>query len=207
MALEIVGAGFGRTGTHSLKLALEQLGFGPCHHMFEIRDNPDQLPAWENAAEGIAPDFDLIFEGYRAQVDWPGARYWRELAEVYPQSRIILTVRDPQEWFDSIEASLVPLVRARGTHPNPFVNRLLGMADRIVAQGVFGGDMANRGRAIEIFERHCEDVRATIEPERLLVFNVSQGWDPLCAFLGVDVPSEPFPWTNSSRTFREKEWK
>ena len=87
MALEVIGAGFGRTGTNSLKLALERLGFGPCHHMFEVRDNPQQLPAWEAAARGEAVDWDAVFDGYRSQVDWPGAAYWRQLSAYYPQSQ------------------------------------------------------------------------------------------------------------------------
>lgn len=207
MALEIVGAGFGRTGTHSLKLALERLGFGPCHHMFEIRDNPELLPPWEAVAAGAPPDLDVLFDGYRAQVDWPGARYWRELAGVFPQARVILTVRDPQRWFDSVEISLVKLMEVRGSHPSEYVNRLLDMAHRIVVEGVFSGRMADRDHAIAVYQRHVEDVRATIAPERLLVFDVEEEWEPLCRFLGADVPSEPFPWTNASRVFTEKEWR
>ena len=105
-----IGPGFGRTGTNSLKLALEQLGFGPCHHMFEVRDHPEQLPNWEAAARGETVDWDVVFRGYRSQVDWPGARYWRELAQHYSKAKVILSVRDPDSWFDSVQATIAPFV-------------------------------------------------------------------------------------------------
>ena len=116
MALEIIGPGFGRTGTHSLKIALEQLGFGPCHHMFEVRDHPEQLPAWQAVARGEQVDWDQVFRGYRAQADWPGARVWRELARHWPEAKVILTVRDPDEWFDSVQATIAPFLAPRGAH-------------------------------------------------------------------------------------------
>src|SRR5689334_12365820 len=105
MALEIIGPGFGRTGTHSLKLALEQLGFGPAHHMYEVRDHPEQLAAWEAVARGESVDWGEVFRGYCSQVDWPGARVWRELARQWPRAKVILTVRDPDAWFDSVQAT------------------------------------------------------------------------------------------------------
>lgn len=105
MTLEIIGAGFGRTGTNSLKLALEQLGFGPCHHMFELRDHPELVPDWEAAANGQKMDWQQVFSNYRSQVDWPGARYWRELAFAFPDAKVILSIRDPNEWFDSVQAT------------------------------------------------------------------------------------------------------
>ena len=110
MALKIIGPGFGRTGTKSLKIALDQLGFGPCHHMHEVRDNPEQLPAWENAARGGRCDWEAMFSGYVAQVDWPGARYWRELAARYDEAKVILTVRDPELWYDSMSKTIIPLI-------------------------------------------------------------------------------------------------
>jgi hypothetical protein len=114
MPLEVIGAGFGRTGTNSMKLALEQLGFGPCHHMFEVRDNPDRLVDWQRAARGDKVDWDHMFRGYRSQVDWPGARYWRDLVGHYPKAKVILTVRDPDDWYDSVQKTIVPFITARG---------------------------------------------------------------------------------------------
>ena len=117
MALEIIGPGFGRTGTHSLKIALEQLGFGPCHHMFEVRDHPSSCRPGRPWHAASAVDWDEVFRGYRAQVDWPGARVWRELARHWPEAKVILTVRDPDAWFDSVQATIAPFLAARGSIP------------------------------------------------------------------------------------------
>ena len=143
MPLEIIGAGFGRTGTNSLKLALEHLGFGPCHHMFEIRDHPELLPDWEAAARGEAVGWDNIFRNYRSQVDWPGARYWRELAAHFPKSKVILTIRDPEGWYESIQATVLPFLAARGKHPAPYVNAIAEMGHQTVAVQVFNSGDAH----------------------------------------------------------------
>jgi hypothetical protein len=207
MALEIIGPGFGRTGTNSLKIALEHLGFGPCHHMFEVRDNPALLPDWEAAARGEQVDWDRVFQGYRSQVDFPGARYWRELARHYPAAKVILTIRDPDEWFDSVQATIVPFLTARGTHPSPHVNAIAEMGYQTVAVQVFQNRMADRGHATRVFRDHVTEVQATIRADRLLTFDLRDGWPPLCAFLGVGVPDMPFPMTNSSKAFHDEEWK
>lgn len=207
MPLEVIGAGFGRTGTNSLKIALEHLGFGPCHHMFEIRDNPERLPDWEALARGERVDWDSVFFGYRSQVDWPGARYWRELAAQYPNAKVILTVRDPDEWFDSTQATVVPFLSARGKHPSEHVNAIAEMGYELVTRQVFEERMSEREHAIRIFKRHMAEVQAEIPAGRLLTFDLRDGWQPLCAFLGVSVPDIPFPKTNSSKQFGEAEWK
>ena len=204
MALEIIGAGFGRTGTNSLKLALEQLGFGPCHHMFEILENPALLPGWEAAANGEAVDWHQVFNGYRSQVDWPGARYWRELAATFPDAKVILTVREPQGWFDSVQATIWPVMEARGRHENAHMNALAEMAYRTIVVPIFGGRLNERDHAIRVFEAHIAEVQATIPADRLLTFDVAEGWQPLCDFLGVDVPDTPFPKTNTSQEFAER---
>jgi hypothetical protein len=207
MPLEIIGPGFGRTGTNSLKIALEHLGFGPCHHMFEVRDNPELIKDWEALARGETVDWGKVFAGYRSQVDWPGAKYWRELAAYFPKAKVVLTVRDPDEWFDSAAATILPFVQARGQHPAPHPNAIAEMANELVVEQVFEGRMDDRAHAKRIFREHIAEVRATIPAERLLVFDLREGWEPLCAFLGVAVPDIPFPTTNSSKEFHEKEWK
>ena len=207
MALEIIGPGFGRTGTSSLKTALETLGFGPCHHMFEVRDHPEQLPAWQAAARGERVDWDRVFRGYRSQTDWPGARYWRELAAHYPDAKVILTVRDPDAWFDSVQATIVPFLAARGRHPSPHVNAIGEMGQELIANQVFADRLTDRAHATRILLEHVAEVQARIPADRLLVMDVREGWEPLCAFLGKTVPEEPFPWTNSSKQFGEEEWK
>ena len=208
MTLKIIGPGFGRTGTSSLKIALEHLGFGPTHHMFEVRDNADlQLAYWESAAEGRLPDWDRVFAGYGSQMDWPGARFWRELAQHYPDARIVLSVRDPDEWFDSVSATILPLLAGRGKHPVPLVNRIAEMGYRLIDEQVFGGRMSERSHATKVFRDHIATVQATIPAKRLLTFDVREGWEPLCTFLDVPIPAISFPRLNSSKHFNDTEWK
>lgn len=205
MTLEIIGPGFGRTGTNSLKVALEHLGFGPAHHMFEVRDNPEQLPAWQALAAGGSADWDAVFRGYRSQVDWPGARYWRELAAYYPDARVILTVRDADDWFDSVEATIAKFLAGRGTY-DAHLNGVASMAYELIAAGVFDGRMSDRSHATALFNAHISEVQATIPASRLLTFDVRQGWEPLCAFLDCPVPKISFPRLNSSKQFLSDEW-
>ena len=205
--MEVIGAGFGRTGTNSLKIALEHLGFGPCHHMFEVRDNPERLPDWQSLARGEQVDWDKVFLGYRSQVDWPGARYWRELAAQYPKAKVILTVRDPDEWFDSVQATVAPFLSARRKHPSAHVNAIAEMGYELVTRQVFDERMTDRAQATRVFREHIAEVQSEIARDRLLTFDLRDGWEPLCAFLEVDKPEIPFPKTNSSKQFGEEEWK
>jgi hypothetical protein len=147
-----------------------------------------------------------VFRGYRSQADWPGARYWRELAQTFPQAKVILSVRDPDAWFDSVQATIRPFIEARGTHSTAHLNAIAEMAYKAIVCPIFDDRLSDRSHAIRVFKEHIEDVKATIPAERLLVFDVSEGWEPLCAFLNADVPDTPFPRTNSSREFVEKEW-
>jgi sulfotransferase family protein len=207
MALEIIGPGFGRTGTNSLKLALEHLGFGPCHHMFEIRDKPELLADWQAAARGERVGWNRVFSGYRSQVDWPGARYWRELLQWFPDAKVILSVRDPDEWFDSVQATIAPLMIAHGSHPSPHLNAIAEMAYQTVVAQIFNGRISDRQHATRVFREHIDEVRRTVASDRLLVFDLKDGWTPLCNFLSVKLPTAPFPRTNSSNDFADVEWK
>ena len=206
MALRIIGAGFGRTGTSSMKIALEHLGFGPCHHMFEVRDNPQLLPHWEKVADGQPQDWDEAFAGYRSQIDWPGARVWRELAGHYPDAKVILTVRDPDEWYDSMSATVIPFIEGRGTYPDAHANGISTMAYKLITEQVFDGRWKDRAHAIAVFNAHIAEVQRTIPKDRLLTFDVRSGWEPLCAFLDVPIPAISFPRLNSSKQFAET-WK
>ena len=201
MTLEILGAGFGRTGTSSLKLALEHLGFGPCHHMHEVRDNPDLLPPWQDFVAGKPLDFERAFGGFRSQVDWPGARVWRESAAYYPKAKVILTVRDPDAWFDSVQTTIAPFLASRGKNEHQHANAIAEMGHRLIEAPIFHNRISDRDYAIKVFNAHIADVQATIPASRLLTFDVREGWGPLCAFLGVPVPAISFPRLNSSKQF------
>lgn len=197
--LDVIGAGFGRTGTLSLKLALERLGFSPCHHMRELIDKPEQVALWARVARAEAADWDEVYRGYRATVDWPGACYWRELTGHFPQAKVVLTVRDPQRWYESAKNSIY-----RGTTTptqDPTVAAVTDVARRLVWDGEFGGRFADVDRALEVFAEHNDAVRREIPADRLLEFEVREGWRPLCGFLGVPVPDEPFPNVNDRNTW------
>ena len=205
MALKVLGAGFGRTGTNSLKLALEELGFGPCHHMMEVNeDAPDQVGYWEDIANGGPKDWDRVFEGFNAQLDWPGCRYWRELASYYPDAKVVLSVRDVDGWIKSFNATIAPYMAKRGQHDNAMRNRKAEMAYNVIAKQTFDGRYDDAAHLRNIYNAHIKMVQSTIPAHRLLTFDVRAGWAPLCAFLGVAVPETPFPRTNSSREFQEK---
>lgn len=196
MALEVIGAGFGRTGTESMKLALEQLGFAPCYHMFEVLPHTDRVKTWRAAAEGELPDWDAAFAGYQATVDWPGAYYWRELALHWPDAKILLTVRDPLAWWRSIDSTIFPLIRDSATAD--------GIGTKLVKNRVFGGNIDDRDHVIATYLRNTEEVQATFGPDRLLTYELGSGWGPLCGFLGVPVPDMPYPRSNSGEEFAER---
>ena len=196
MTLKVIGSGLGRTGTMSTKLALEQLGFAPCHHMVEMFQHPETLPLWIAAGNGNG-DWDAMFEGYSAMVDHPGCAYWRELADHYPDAKVLHTVRDPDKWFDSTQATIFNPDR-----PGPPGGPMKVFFDQLYAW--YGGDMHDRGFMTDFFRRHTETVIAGVPQDRLLVFNVAEGWGPLCAFLGVPVPDTPYPRENSTREFQTR---
>ena len=193
--LKVIGAGFGRTGTHSMKQALEMLGLGPCHHMAEVLANPEQLAKWREIAAGATPDWDDVLMGYGSAIDWPSAFYWRELSRHYPEAKVLLTVRSPESWYKSFSSTILEAI-GPDSSPDFF-------GHRIIRNAVFDGRPEDREHAIAAFNRNSEDVRATIPPSRLLVYQVGDGWEPLCRFLGRPVPQAPFPATNSTEEFRE----
>lgn len=197
MSLQVIGAGFGRTGTLSMKTALEQLGVGPCHHMMEVFDKPEQIPLWQAAADGEAVDWDELFSGYNSMVDWPGCYFWRELADFYPNARVLLTKRDAQKWFESVDATIFQGMRHENVRQNPHGK----MVDKLISQNTFNGDINNREHMIDIYNKHNQEVIDSIAPERLLVFEATQGWLPLCNFLQVDVPDTDYPRSNSKEDF------
>jgi hypothetical protein len=200
MTIKVIGAGFGRTGTLSLKAALETLGFGPCYHMSEVFAHPEHFALWTAAWRGQPIDWDALFQGYQATVDWPGCTFYQELMRQYPDAKVLLSVRDPEAWYESI-CHLHEL-----THRLPFrwlasvlprMRRMARVPEEIVWNGTFQGRLADRTFAIDVFNRHIAEVQRHVPPERLLVYNVRQGWEPLCRFLDAAVPQGvPFPHLN-----------
>jgi hypothetical protein len=200
MSLKVIGSGFGRTGTMSTKLALEELGFGPCHHMVEVMANPAQPAHWHAHAAGEALDWRTVFDGYQAQVDFPGASVWRDLSIAFPEAKVIHTERPEDEWWASYSATINKFWRHREslTLPPP-VAEIFRSMDRILVQGVFGG--TDRETAVAAYRRNNQAVRETIPADRLLVFTPSDGWEPLCRFLGVVTPKTAFPRSNARDEF------
>ena len=206
MPLEVIGAGSPRTGTASLKVALEQLGFGPCHHMGECFAHPEQFALWERVFEEKEPvDWEVVLKGYRSACDAPSVIVYRELAERYPKAKVILTTRDPESWWRSASATIISPERQLGGAPDTPMVRMIGKAMAYRARhGVPPARMSDREGAIAEFNRHNDEVRRAIAPERLLVYEVKQGWEPLCKFLGVPVPDTPFPLTNTTEEFQTR---
>lgn len=198
MALEIIGAGFGRTGTYSLKAALERLGFGPCHHMSEVIDNPEQIGLWSEVAAG-RPDFDSIFEGFRSAVDFPVSAYWQDVLAVTPGAKVILSDRDPDDWYGSFSQTILPLILDTAAWPD---NRRawFKMIDDVIVVKALGG-RTDRDGILAAYRANAEAARALQAEGRALIFRSSDGWAPLCDFLGVEVPDEPYPKTNPRAEF------
>jgi hypothetical protein len=191
MTLKVIGAGYPRTGTSSLKLALEQLGFGRCHHMREVIMDLPSARLWVEAADGH-PDWERIFEGYQSCTDAPGCSFWRELADLYPDAKVLLSVRDPEQWFESTQATVFSdemLGRQMGTPMAEFFSKIVTRE--------FGEHIHDREFMLAQFERRTQEVIAAIPVPRLLVYDVKEGWEPLCAWLGVPVPEGAFPHTNT----------
>ncbi|MDF5758258.1 sulfotransferase family protein [Spongiactinospora sp. TRM90649] len=203
--LTVVGAGFPRTGTTSLKAALERLGFGPCFHMWELLAHTDQVDHWLPLASGEAVNWDDLFTGYRSAVDYPASHYWWELAARYPDSKVILTIRDPHRWYTSFRA-MVPTEEPERFPPGwETMSRLFPLLQRIGREtfGTFGRNegFPSEELAVRVFGEHIETVRRSLPADRLLIFEARQGWEPLCDFLGAEVPDEPFPHLNDGGSF------
>ncbi len=197
--VEVIGAGVGRTGTYSLKLALEAFGYGPCHHMEEVLAAPErQIALWTAAAEG-RPDWPETMKGYASAVDWPTAAFYRELAEAYPGAKFVLTTRSTESWLDSFTQTIHALMQKADEAP-PEMAAWYKLAYALLDKSGFSMAM-DRAALGEAYEAHSAAVEAAIPAERLLVFEVKQGWEPLCGFLGHEVPDQPFPRSNNREEF------
>ena len=197
MALKIIGAGMGRTGTASLKVAIEALDSGRCYHMSEVLKNPECTADWINAAEGN-PDWEKIFSDYSSTVDNPGCNFWKELADYYPEAKVILTVRDADKWFDSTNETIHSVEFAGFIKNSPF-----GEMVQKTVWDVMENRMQDRKYMVDFFTERTSEIVNSIATERLLVYQVSDGWEPLCNFLDVPIPDMDFPRINSRDETKE----
>lgn len=204
--MKVIGAGFGRTGTASLKRALELLGFNPCYHMEEVFSHREHIPTWEAATRGEPVDWGPFFQGWEATVDWPGCTFYKEILAAYPEAKVLLSVRDPDRWYDSCINTIYAITHTfplRLVGPLlPGIGGALDMPRQLVFERTFGGRFADKAHALSVWHAHIDDVKATIPAEKLLVFDVKQGWEPLCRFLEVPVPDQPFPHVNDTAEFQ-----
>ena len=206
-SLRVIGVGLGRTGTHSLKLALERLLNAPCYHMFEVFDHPGHIEVWKAAIDGSPPDWNEFFAGYQATVDWPAAAFWTELIDVYPDAVVVLSVRPTAEWWRSASRTIFAVIQsfelsAEGEPPrNPVVAAQRKMAGDLL-RARFVQDFGDERAACEAYERHNEAVRLRVPAGRLVEWTPGDGWEPICAALGVPVPEDEFPHTNTTEEFR-----
>jgi hypothetical protein len=210
--VKVIGAGFGRTGTASLQSALGELCFGPCYHMFEVFANPGHANFWRAAWRGGPADWDGVLGGYEAAVDWPACTFYEELMERNPDAKVLLSVRDPERWYESTRQTIYKIGKISTGSPFSrlgfaLLSRLVfgrfktgqgPMAEEIIWRGTFNGKFEGKHHAIEVFNRHNGEVRRRFPKEQLLVYEVKQGWEPLCEFLGVEVPDKPFPHLNDA---------
>jgi hypothetical protein len=202
MTLRVVGAGLGRTGTHSLKTALEQLLSGRCYHMLEVVGRPDDVPIWHGAAKGEPVDWHALFSEFDATVDWPSAAFWKPISEAFPDAVILLSSRPSEDWWKSVDRTIFEGFRpgnAEQFKPGPWADMIQALMDE-----TFTPDLLEKDKAIAAYEAHNADVRATAPADRLVEWHPGDGWGPLCEALGVPVPDEPYPHTNSTAEFRAR---
>ncbi len=210
--LQVIGAGLGRTGTESLKKALELLGFGACYHMFElVMKHPEHLPEWKKLVAGEKPNYEFLFDGYQSTADFPACMFYREFMVQYPQAKVVLMVRDADKWYDSavktifrgVPAPILALGRLMGLFSKNVRAALLTipLANEVVHNRFFEGRTSDREHTKAIFNAWNEEVKRTVPAGRLLIFEMREGWEPLCNFLGVPVPAAPFPRLNAGDSF------
>jgi hypothetical protein len=202
MSLRVVGAGLGRTGTHSLKLALEMLLGRPCYHMSELFKREDDTAVWAAATRGEEVDWATFLAEFAATVDWPACAFWNEIAAATPEAVVLLSMREsPEAWWTSMERTIVQALQKPPTPDDEgWVERrrmVLAMIEK-----TFTPDWRERDAAIAAYVRHNDRVRDTIPAARLVEWRPGDGWEPICAALGLDVPAEPFPHTNTTAEFR-----
>jgi hypothetical protein len=197
--MKIIGAGFGRSGTMSLKSALEQLGYGPCYHMKITLYRYGHMRFFMRAWHGKKVNWKKFFYHYNSVVDWPTCSFYMDLMKEYPDAKVLLNVRNPESWYESMNETIYPIQKA---FPFWFPGIVRRMHDEIIWGGSLKGVFEDREKAVSVYSHYIEDVKNTVPPGRLLVYNVNEGWKPLCEFLDVPVPEgRAFPHINERRSF------
>ena len=201
--LKVVGAGWARTGTTSTLGALNELGFGPCYTFYTIMsEKPEHFPRWLAAYQGQEMDWADLFTGFNSVVDWPAADFYPALLQRWPEAKIILNVRDREKWYDSVVNTIWEINQAMHADPKPHEAPMLELLQTMMWDGAFQGRFHDREYVIGLFDEHVARVKAALPAEKLLVFDVKEGWEPLCRFLEVPVPDKPFPRLNDTAAFR-----
>lgn len=206
MTVKVIGAGFGRTGTLSLKFALEKLGFDKCYHMMEVGFNPGHQQVWMDAAHGKDIDWVEVLAGYQATVDWPTANFWREQMSAFPEAKVLLSRRDPDKWYDSVMNTIWKVSSGGLDSRDPERRASSEMAFKVIWDPVFNRRMDDRAHVIACYEAHNEDVINAVPAEQLLVYEPGQGWEPICNFLAVAIPDEDYPRVNTTEEFTSR-WR
>jgi hypothetical protein len=202
MGLRVVGAGLGRTGTHSLKVAFEQLLGGPCYHMLEVLGHTDHIPVWTAAVGGDEPDWKAFLSGYVATVDWPAAAYYQQLSALFPDAIVVLSTRESSAaWWKSVSNTIFEATARDAPEGDELGASFRAMTHAMLRER-FTPHWLDERAAIAAYEAHNKEVRATIPADRLVEWHPGDGWEPLCSALGVPVPAEPFPHLNSTEEFR-----
>jgi hypothetical protein len=204
--MKVIGAGLARTGTTSTLAALEELGFGHCYTFYTIlSERPEHVARWLDIYAGKPVDWRDLFAGFNSVVDWPACDFYLQLLELWPEAKILLNVRDPEAWYQSVKNTIWEnyqnMLRAG---QGPESNGLSRLLDVMAWRGFFDGKFEDQQYAIDAFERHTQKVKQSLPPDKLLVFDVREGWQPLCEFLDVAVPDKPFPRLNDTEAFRER---
>jgi len=211
MSIQVIGAGMARTGTLSLKLALEQLGYIKCHHMMEVMQSPANLVYWNEMEANRTTDFDAMLKGYQAIVDFPGSLYFKELFQQYPDAKVVLSVRDAEKWYESVHNTIFQVpkgleklkMQIKGLF-DPKVKNVLNVYDfagRAIWGNLFKNNFEDKDFAIRTFNEWIQDIKNTVPAEQLLIFEAKDGWKPLCTFLNKPIPTTPYPKVNDTKEF------
>lgn len=205
MGLKIIGAGFGRTGTASMKDALELLGYKKCHHMKEVMLSDKQIAMFDRVSQNLEVDWDDVFDGFEAAVDWPAAARYKDLMQKYPEAKVILTARDPEAWYQSVKGTIYEI--SNNIPPIimllvPRARHIMTMIQRLIWGEVFDGRFEEKQHAIDVYNKNVADVIANVPKDRLLVHSSKEGWQPLCEFLDKPIPDQPYPHSNEGKMFK-----